>query len=290
MQFPRGFLVPFVALLAFGVNPGRAAASPLPLQPQAYGQEGGWEAPPRELNETQRRGFHDGVEGARRDFDNHRRPDVENREEFRDPHVDREFREAYRDGFRRGYEEAAAHLWGAPTQPPPPPPPPPVQQQERHDWDDWGMRGLASDAERQGYREGAEAAQNDVQFQRRPDPDDHDAFRSPRVPPQVVDAYREAFIRGYEVTISHLNGEPAWQDRGDPDSWVAPEHYSEIQRRGFHDGIVGAKRDRDNHRRPSVLNRDEYRQPHLPEELWGDYREGFRRGYEMTAAQIWGGR
>jgi hypothetical protein len=285
MKLPQGLLIPACALMLAAVNPGRGAASSTPVLPEAYGQERDWGIPPGEFNETQRRGFHDGVEGAKRDFDNHRNPDVNNREEFKDPHMAPEFREAYRDGFRRGYQVAVSHLWG-----PPPPPPPPVQQQERHDWDDWGMRGLSSDAERQGYREGAEAARNDVQFQRPQDPDEHDAFRAPRVPPQLVDAYREAFMRGYEVTMSHINGEPSWQDRGDPDSWVAPQRYNETQRRGFHDGIVGAKRDFGNHRRPSVLNRDEYRQPHMPEELWNDYREGFRRGYEMAAAQIWGGR
>jgi hypothetical protein len=152
------------------------------------------------------------------------------------------------------------------------------------------MRGLASDAERQGFHEGSEAARQDWQSQRRPDPDDHQQYRSPQVPPRLVDEYREGFMRGYEVTRSHLAGEPAWQDRGDPAQWTAPQEYSEIQRRGFHDGITGAQRDFGNHRRPNVSNRDEYRQPHVPDDLWHDYREGFRRGYEMTAAQLWGGR
>src|SRR5579863_567614 len=45
----------------------------------------GWDAPPQELNDIQRQGFHDGIEGARRDVENHRQPNVENREEFRHP-------------------------------------------------------------------------------------------------------------------------------------------------------------------------------------------------------------
>jgi hypothetical protein len=73
-----------------------------------------WDAAPREFNEYQQQGFRDGMEGARRDFDNHRAPNVENRDEFRHPHVAPEFREAYRDGFRRGYDRAMDHLMGRP--------------------------------------------------------------------------------------------------------------------------------------------------------------------------------
>jgi len=288
MQLPRSFLIPAVALIVIAANPGRATASPTPMQPGAYGQEGRWDEPPGEFNEAQRRGFHDGIEGARHDHDNGRRPDVDNREEFRNPHIEPGLREAYREGFRRGYQTAAAHLWGAPP-PPPPPPPPPAYQGERHDGDDWGMRGLGSDAERQGYREGAEAARRDSQTQRRPDPDDAPEFRNPRIPPELVGEYREGFMRGYEVTRSQMTGEGDWRERGDPDRWEAPDRYSDVERRGFHDGAVGAKHDFENHRRPNVLNRDEYRDPHLPPELAGEYREGFRHGYEMAAARLWGG-
>jgi len=37
-------------------------------------------------------------------------PDVNNREEYRHPHVDRSVREDYREGYRRGYEVAMHHL------------------------------------------------------------------------------------------------------------------------------------------------------------------------------------
>jgi hypothetical protein len=81
-------------------------------QPQAgYGQDrGGWDAPPPEFRDIQRQGFHDGIEGARKDVDNHRRPDVNNRDEFRRPPVPRESWREYREGFRRGYETAMSHL------------------------------------------------------------------------------------------------------------------------------------------------------------------------------------
>jgi ribosome modulation factor len=77
----------------------------------AYGQSHDWDAPPPELDEVHRHGFHDGIEGARKDYDNHRRPDVHNREEFRHPNVPERDREAYRRGFERGYQVGVDHLY-----------------------------------------------------------------------------------------------------------------------------------------------------------------------------------
>ena len=52
----------------------------------------------------EQRGFRDGVFGADRDFQNHRRPDVNNRDEYRDRRFNSEWAERqYREGFRRGY-------------------------------------------------------------------------------------------------------------------------------------------------------------------------------------------
>lgn len=269
--------VPLIALVLGTGGAVMAAAAP-----QAYGQGRGWDVPPHEYNEIQQRGFHDGIEGARKDFDNHRNPDVDNRDEYRHPNLPPGLGDAYRDAFRRGYEVAASHLWGGqpavPVQPPPAP-----------DWDGWAMRGLSSDAQRRGYREGEEEAQKDFQFHRRPDPDDHEEYREPYIAPELVDDYREGFMRGYTATMSRLSGDVSWQDRGDPNQWAPPPSFSEVEQRGFHDGMDGARHDWDNHRRPNPANRDEYRTPRLPTQLWGEYREGFRRGYEMMAARLWGG-
>lgn len=80
--------------------------------PPQYGdRDRGWEGPPGELNEAARRGFHDGIEGARKDFENHRRPNVRNRDEYRHPNVDRRERRAYRQGFQRGYDTGVQHLY-----------------------------------------------------------------------------------------------------------------------------------------------------------------------------------
>jgi hypothetical protein len=101
-------------VLALGV-PSLALAQPYgPPSPgygQGYGQgPGGWDAPPQEFRDIQRQGFHDGIEGARKDVENHRRPDVNNRDEYRHPSVPGPARRDYREGFRRGYQTAMSHL------------------------------------------------------------------------------------------------------------------------------------------------------------------------------------
>jgi hypothetical protein len=102
----------FVLAIAVGTS-GLAMAqyAPARLQPAGYGQgPGGWDTPPQEFRDIQRQGYHDGIEGARKDYDNHRRPDVNNRDEYRHPHVPASAKDDYREGFRRGYEAAMAHL------------------------------------------------------------------------------------------------------------------------------------------------------------------------------------
>jgi hypothetical protein len=73
--------------------------------PFAYAQqhaEQGWE----------RQGFYAGINGAEHDFWNHRRPDVNNRDEYRDPDsVPRWARREYREGFRRGYYFRARQIY-----------------------------------------------------------------------------------------------------------------------------------------------------------------------------------
>ena len=73
---------------------------------------GGWDTPPQEFREFQRQGFHDGIEGARKDIENHRRPNVNNRDEYRHPNVPGNVRRDYRDAFRRGYDMGIQHILG----------------------------------------------------------------------------------------------------------------------------------------------------------------------------------
>lgn len=95
-----------MATLSFGTVGTKALA-----MPAGYVQDRGqWDAPPAELDEVGRRGFHEGIEGARKDYENHRQADPNNREEFRHPPVHERDREAYRRGYERGYRLAFDHI------------------------------------------------------------------------------------------------------------------------------------------------------------------------------------
>jgi hypothetical protein len=95
---------------------GFVFAQPLPSPASAF-QQSGWDTPPAEFREIQRQGFHDGIEGARKDFDNKRKPDVNSRDEYRHPRVAPSVQADYREAFRRGYETAMDHLMHANAEP-----------------------------------------------------------------------------------------------------------------------------------------------------------------------------
>jgi len=117
-----------------------------------------------------------------------------------------------------------------------------------------------------------------------------DEYRRPNVPPPMWAAYREGFRRGYDVGMSHLTGAGDWRMRAPERPWDAPPNeFDQLRRQGFQDGIEGARKDFDNHRRPDVQNRDEYRHPHLPPEQREAYRDGFRRGYRVGINHMIGG-
>lgn len=98
---------------------------------------------------------------------------------------------------------------------------------------------------------------------------------------------------GYIIAQPYTSSAPAYgqdRDRDQDRSWDnPPQEFRDIQRQGFHDGIEGARKDYDNHRRPDVNNRDEYRHPHVPESARADYREGFRRGYQVGMDHLMAG-
>ncbi len=86
---------------------------PPPPPPPGYYPQGGWDAAPQEFRDAQRRGFHDGIEGARKDFENHRQPNVNNRDEYRHPNfIPGPDRRDYKYGFRQGYDVAVRHMYG----------------------------------------------------------------------------------------------------------------------------------------------------------------------------------
>jgi hypothetical protein len=113
LHMMRNRLAASVLAVALATS-GYVIGQPFTASGSAYGQDRdhdrAWDAPPQEFRDIQRQGFHDGIEGARKDYDNHRRPDVNNRDEYRHPHVPDSAKADYRDGFRRGYEVAMDHM------------------------------------------------------------------------------------------------------------------------------------------------------------------------------------
>lgn len=102
------FTAPVLAFALLGTTGAMVAqyGPPQGPPPPGYGpgyDRGGWDAPPPEFREFQRLGFHDGIEGARKDIENHRRPNVKNRDEYRHPNVPGNVRHDYKEAFRRGY-------------------------------------------------------------------------------------------------------------------------------------------------------------------------------------------
>jgi hypothetical protein len=106
-----------LSMAAALVSAGLLCAGVMPLHasgvaaPNGYVQSHDWDAAPPELDEVARHGFHDGIEGAHKDYDNKRRPDVNNRDEYKHPHVPERDRNAYRSGFERGYQVGVDHLY-----------------------------------------------------------------------------------------------------------------------------------------------------------------------------------
>ena len=297
MTFNRFGMVAFALVLGMtGLGMGRVYAAPTGTGSQGYGQDrGGWDTPPQELQDIQRQGFRDGIIGAQKDFDNHRRWDVNNRDEYRNPRLPRDQREAYRDGFRRGYQRGQAHLTGQDQQ---------MRGPDRDDYDrrgpDRGGPGMGpgvgygpgqgpggpgpgNDIRIRGFQDGMDGALRDLDNHRRPDPNNRDEFRRPNnVPYEMQDVYRDGFRRGYQRGVDVLTGGPGSDRR-----YQGPG--MEIRTRGFQDGAEGAIRDFDNNRRPDPNNRDEYRHPNnVPYPMMDAYRDGFARGYNVVARELMG--
>ena len=56
------------------------------------------------------RRFHEGMEAARRDFQEGRRVDADDHQAYRHPPVEEGQRREFRDGFREGYQQAIEHM------------------------------------------------------------------------------------------------------------------------------------------------------------------------------------
>lgn len=271
-RYARMTLVLFLSL--FVSSPQKAHSAPAGSSAASFGQHSeDWDAPPQQFSEIQRKGFHDGIEGARKDVENHRQPNPNHRDEYRKPNVPRQMWDAYRDGFRRGYDQGMQHMMGGrqmqPAQQGPAQMAPPPGR---------GEHNLAGGPNREvmlhGFQDGMVGALRDLENRRQPDPNNRDEYRRPNVPYGMQDAYRNGFRYGYDRGMALLTNGP---DRND-----------DFRRHAFEDGVAGALNDFSNNRQPDPNNRDEYRRPHVPYNTQEAYRDGFRHGYERAMSELSG--
>jgi len=87
-----------------------ATAQPSPAAVPYQDQDHDWDRPPDSYQDAQRRGFHEGIEAARRDFADHRRADADDHDVYKHPPVEGHDRGAFREGFKEGYHRAMDHL------------------------------------------------------------------------------------------------------------------------------------------------------------------------------------
>jgi hypothetical protein len=80
-------------------------------QYQDQGHDRDWDRAPDGYRDAQRQGFHEGMEAARRDFDQHRHADADDHRIFKHPPVDGDdAKRDFREGFKEGYHRAMDHM------------------------------------------------------------------------------------------------------------------------------------------------------------------------------------
>ncbi len=193
MTFNR-FVLPALALFLGAVcaTPVMATGALQYPPAQGYGQDGGQYPPRGPFFAACRQGFQAGIEGALKDFGNRRTPDPNNREEYRHPNVPYQMQEAFREGFRRGYQMTMSELMGGGP---------------NHDEGYW-RQGPMGEARFRGFQDGMMGALHDFDNRRPPDPGNREEYRHPHVPYQLQEAYREGFRRGYHAAMQGLLGMP----------------------------------------------------------------------------------
>ena len=102
---PTILLLPALSVALIAGSKSATAQAYYDQRPYVYAQENVEQA-------WERQGFYAGMNGADHDYWNHRRPDVNNREEYRDPDsIPHWARHEYREGFRRGYYFRARQIY-----------------------------------------------------------------------------------------------------------------------------------------------------------------------------------
>ncbi|MGA8530447.1 MAG: hypothetical protein WB622_12085 [Acidobacteriaceae bacterium] len=92
-----------------------------------------------------------------------------------------------------------------------------------------------------------------------------------------------AFTSGSTMMVRAQEGPPPgeWQPMEPPGNWSSAWHS------GFHDGIQAARHDIDAHKDPDPSRHDTFRHPDRPRDERPDFRDGFRRGYQMEYDHFW---
>lgn len=183
-MYRDGFTRGYQRVIDFRLGQMQQPVPPQPMPPPPSNPGYGYRDD-RAMHEIRHRGFQEGMNGALQDMDNHRRPDPNNRDEYRNPPMPPPASESYRDGFRHGYNAAMHALNAMPS--------------------GWQM-GQFGSTHVQGFRDGAAGAIRDYDNQRRPDVNNRDEYRHPNMPPPLADAYRDGFRQGYTQIANELMG------------------------------------------------------------------------------------
>ena len=221
-----------------------------------------------------RSGFEDGRTGARKDYENHRVPDVNNRDEYRHPNVPDAFAEIYRDGFRRGYREMERELYpnGVQMAPPPvvqvapPPPPPPSPWQT--------MPHEVVPTQRQGFVDGVVAAGADFEAGLPPSPFRHREYMSPQMNFLLKVVYKTGYKTGYETAMQNFGA-------------MVPGVGTPVERHAFVDGVMAAQQDFMTRQRLDMSAHPEFYTPRVPPQFVEVYRNSYRYGFEMANSYLY---
>ncbi len=173
--------------------------------------------------------------------------------------------------------------------------------QDRDAWDA-PPQGLP-EAQLMGFRDGISGARKDFDKHREFDVNNRKEYLNPHLAPDQKDAYCDGYRLGYERAASHfISGpeqpvaaletrvpEPA---RSTPPAVAsgaghdaAADSATEIQHKGFQDGIARARTDLENHHWTNVNDGNEFRDLKLSPGLRLQYLAAFSQGYDQFMSQ-----
>jgi hypothetical protein len=154
-----------------------------------------------------------------------------------------------------------------------------------------------------GFRDGVAGVRKDFDKHRELNVNNRKEYQNPHLPPDQKDAYCDGFRLGYERGASHFISGPeqpvavletkvsgSARSEGpdaasNADRDAAADAATEIQRRGFQDGIALARVDLENHRWTNVNDRSEFRDLKLSPALRLQYLAAFSQGYDQFMSQ-----